>query len=97
MAVVLTELDDNNNEYKRGMKALTIPAHNHPSCRDIQVKCIKFVLPEDISLAGDSTSICPKRRFKARVIHHYIDNDFDCCDELKNNPSVLSAQKYCNC
>lgn len=39
-------------EYQRGMKAITIPAHNFPTCRDILVKCIKFVLPEDLSVSG---------------------------------------------
>ncbi len=48
LGVILTEVDANGDEYQRGMKAITIPAHTSPSCRDILVKCIKFVLPEDL-------------------------------------------------
>ena len=62
LGVVLTEVDSNGMEYQRGMKAITIPAHNFPTCRDILVKCIKFVLPEDLSVSGGSTtSMCGTR------------------------------------
>ena len=39
-------------QYQRGSKAMTIPAHNFPTCRDVLVKCIKFVLPEDLDISG---------------------------------------------
>lgn len=81
LAVILNELDDEDLEYKRGMKILTIPAHDFDTCRDITVRCVKFVLPEDLSQAADTTSICAERRFRARFVAHYIDNDFHCCDE----------------
>lgn len=81
LAVILNELDDEDLEYKRGMKILTIPAHEFETCRDITIRCVKFVLPEDLSEEEDSTSICGERRFRARFIAHYIDNDFTCCDE----------------
>ena len=48
LAAILTEVDENGMEYQRGSKAMTIPAHNFPTCRDVLVKCIKFVLPEDL-------------------------------------------------
>jgi len=80
LAAILTELDDNGNEYKRGMKTVTIPAHTNSSCRNVTVRCIKFVLPEDLDVSGSSDSICNKRSFKARFIANYIDNDFDCCE-----------------
>ena len=48
LAVILTEVDANGGEHQRGMKAITIPAHNDPSCRDVLVQCIRFVLPEDL-------------------------------------------------
>ena len=47
LAAILTEVDAEGMEYQRGMKAMTIPAHNEPSCRDVLVRCIKFVVPED--------------------------------------------------
>ncbi len=81
LAVILTEVDANGNEHSRGMKTFTIPAHNNTSCRDISVKCVKFVLPKDLDVSGSTQNgICNARNFKARVIAHYIDTDFRCCD-----------------
>lgn len=83
LAVILTEIDPNGDEYQRGMKAITIPAHNSPSCRDILVKCIKFVLPEDLDVSGGTPkAICNPRNFKARFIAHNIDTDYRCCDSV---------------
>ena len=62
---------------------MTIPAHTGDSCRDVTVRCIKFVLPEDLDIhRTEDKGICRKRCFKARFIAHYIDNDFDCCDVI---------------
>ena len=81
LAVILTEVDANGNEHSRGMKTFTIPAHNNTGCRDISIKCVKFVLPEDLDVSGNTQNrICNARNFKARVIAHYIDTDFRCCD-----------------
>ena len=83
LAVILTEVDANGVEYQRGMKAITIPAHNYPSCRDVLVKCIKFVLPEDLDVSGGSANaMCNSRNFKARFIAHNIDTDYRCCDSV---------------
>lgn len=79
LAVILTELDNKDNEFKRGLKTITVPAHNGPECRDVKVRCIKFVLPEDLNVSGSKNSICGKRRFRAKFIANYIDNDFECC------------------
>lgn len=80
LAVLLSEVDPEGNEYKRGMKAMTVPAHTRETCRDVTVQHIKFVLPEDLDVSGSPCSICNARHFKARFIAHYIDNDFICCD-----------------
>lgn len=80
LAVLLSEVDSDGNEYNRGLKTMTIPAHTRESCRDVAVRHIKFVLPEDLDVSGAPYSICNGRNFKARFIAHYIDNDFDCCD-----------------
>ena len=83
LAVILTEIGPNGDEYQRGMKAITIPAHNSPSCRDILVKCIKFVLPEDLDVSGGTPyKMCNARNFKARFIANYIDTDYRCCDSV---------------
>lgn len=82
LAVILNEVDSYDNEYKRGLKTITVPAHTLSTCRDVTVRCIKFVLPEDLDVSGSTGSICNKRYFKARFIAHYIDNDFACCSAI---------------
>ncbi len=84
LAVFLNELDNHGNEYKRGIKIMTIPAHTKDSCHDITVRCIKFVLPEDLDVSGSDDSVCNGRKFKASFIAHYIDNCFECCDTAHN-------------
>lgn len=80
LAAILTEVDGNGVEYQRGMKAMTIPAHNASSCRDVLVRCIKFVVPEDLSVSGGA--MCSQRNFKVRFLAHHIDTDFRCCESL---------------
>lgn len=59
---------------------ITIPAHTSENCRDVTVRCIKFVLPEDLNVScGSALSICNERRFRARLIAHYVDHDYECC------------------
>lgn len=43
LAIALSEVDQQGNEYQRGTKTLTIPAHFSTSCRDVLVKCVKFI------------------------------------------------------
>ena len=83
LAVLLNEVDSCGCEHKRGLKTLTVPAHTRATCQDVTIRCINFVLPEDLDASGSSTSICNTRKFKARFIAHYIDNGFDCCCESK--------------
>lgn len=80
LAAIITEVDSNGIEYKRGMKTMTVPEHTASTCRDVTVRCIKFVLPEDLDVSGDAGAICNTRKFKARFIAHYVDSDFDCCN-----------------
>lgn len=80
LAAILTEVDQDGMEYQRGMKAMTIPAHDFPTCRDVRVKCIKFVVPEDLSVSGGA--MCSPRNFKARFIAHSIDTDYRCCESV---------------
>lgn len=83
LAMILTEVDQNSMEYQRGMKAFTLPAHSFPTCRDVLVKCVKFVLPEDLDVSGKSPrSLCGKRNLKVRVIAHNIDTDYRCCEAV---------------
>ena len=80
LAAIITEVDQHGIEYKRGLKTMTVPAHTRSTCQDVTVRCIKYVLPEDLDVSGPTNSICNGRNFKARFIAHYIDNDFDCCN-----------------
>ena len=77
LAAILTEVDDQGVEYKRGMKTMVIPAHTGSSCKDVNVRCINSVLP-DVSGAADR--MCDTRSFKARFLSNYIDNSFECCN-----------------
>lgn len=83
LAVILTEVDLAGVEYQQGMKVLTVPAHTFPTCRDILVCCIKFVLPEDLNVSGGTPgALCSPWNLRARFIAHTIDNDFHCCDSV---------------
>lgn len=82
LAVILNEVDDEGIEHKRGLKTMTIPAHSRETCQDVLVHCVKFVLPEDLDVFDTTDSICNQRNLKARFICHYIDNDYDCCDDV---------------
>ena len=79
LAVILTEVDDKGDEFRRGMKTLVIPAHDNDSCRDITVRCIRFVLPEALDVSGDPDRLCDERHFKVRFLANYIDAGFTCC------------------
>ncbi len=76
LAVLLTEKDALGNEQKRGMKIMTIPAHQLEGCKDINVEKIRFILPDDISLANN----CEQRLFNVRAMAHYVDSGYHCAD-----------------
>ena len=82
LAAILTETDPKGVEYNRCMKVFTIPAHNGNTCRDIKLKCIRFVVTGDTDVSGSAASFCNTRNFKARFIANYIDSGFDCYDSV---------------
>ena len=82
LAVILTEVDSQDNEYHRGTKTMVIPAHTQPACRDVTVRCIKFVLPEELDVSGSPEALCDARYFRARFIANYIDSTFICCPDI---------------
>lgn len=83
LAILLNEVDILGHEIKRGMKTMTVPAHNSPTCRDIELRCIRFVLPEDDgTIPCHSTPICGRRVFVAKTVAHYIDYDFEWEEEV---------------
>lgn len=79
LGIMLHELDENDVEQIRGVKTMTLPAHHEQSCRDIVVEGVRFILPEDISLAEDSGG-CGERRFRVRTHVHYVDISDSCCE-----------------
>lgn len=84
LAIFVNEVDDFDVEYKRGFKVLTLPAHTQNTCQDILIKCIKFVLPEDLNVTNSLNMMCTSRKFKVSFIANYIDYDFDCCNIIQN-------------
>lgn len=84
LGIILTETDCSGKEHTRGIKAITVPAHSSSGCRDILVKCIRFVLPDDLSVTCSSgTGMCGARNLKARVIAHNIDSEYNCCGTIR--------------
>ena len=80
LAVLLSEVDARGDEYQRGMKTYVLPAHNGPGCRDVLVRCIRFVLPEALDVSGGGPdAMCEDRKLRVRLIAHSIDTDFACC------------------
>lgn len=80
LAVLLSEVDARGDEYQRGMKTYVLPAHNGPGCRDVLVRCIRFVLPESLDVSGGgSDTMCDDRKFRVRLIAHSIGTDSPCC------------------
>jgi Ca-activated chloride channel family protein len=81
LGIVLTEADAQGEEHARGTKTVLVPAHHYPTCRDVLVKHIKFVLPEELNLSGGSpTDLCCPRNLRVRLIAHNVDSDVDCCE-----------------
>lgn len=76
LGVILEEVGPDGKTEPRGFKAYTIPAHTQPGCRDVQVQCIRFVVPEDVSLWGKS--LCDTRRFQVQLIAQEMDWEFHC-------------------
>ena len=76
LGVILEEVGPDGKTEPRGVKVFTLPAHTQPGCRDVQVQCIRFVVPEDMSLWGKS--LCDTRRFQVQVIAQAMDGEFRC-------------------
>ena len=79
LAVVLNEVNACCEPQKRGIKFFTIPAYTGTTCRDITVRCIRFVLPEELDSSGEPDVMCNRRNLQAQFIANYTDSDFECC------------------
>ena len=76
LGVILTEVDSLGAEHPRGVKALTVPAHNESACCDIAVRNIRFVLPDDLNVsAQNAEKLCCYRNLRVRTVVHHIDSE----------------------
>lgn len=75
LAMILTEVDDKGEKETKGVKVLTIPAHQEMGCRDVLVRCVRFAVPED------GANLCATRKFQVQTFAHYMDSDFVCCPD----------------
>ena len=81
VAILLSETDSHGVEHARGTKTVLIPPQDGEGCRDVELKCIHFVVPEALDASGAFGSICNARSFTARVLANYVDTDYvACCD-----------------
>ena len=76
LAILLYEVDEKGNEQKRGMKTILIPAHNEKMCKDIYLKNVKFVLPEEVT--NQANNLCKERKFKVTIFMNYLDFEYQC-------------------
>ena len=72
LGVYLYELNDDDEEFHRGTKIFTVPAHTCEGCQDVHFNNITFVLPEDLSL-NNCARMCCARNLRVKTIAHYID------------------------
>ena len=80
LAVLLSEVDEKGKEHPRGMKSVTVPVHHCPACRNVLVRGIRFILPEDLNVSGTPGKLCTPRNLRVRLFSHYVDYDFQCCN-----------------
>ena len=79
-AITLSEEGEDGTLHPRGTKMILIPAQAGTECRDVVLKCVRFVVPEALDETGDPGSICNERHFRAGIFANYVDTDFVCCD-----------------
>lgn len=82
LGVFLNEVDEAGEEIKRGFKTFHLPPHSAEACRDIEVRCIRFVLPENDEYSCMRMPLCGTRHLKARAIAHYSDYEFEWEQEI---------------
>ena len=68
LGVTVHERDSSGREYARGFKAVTVPAHQHKSCQDLDAPTLRFILPEDLRVENNG-----RRHFVVRATTHYVD------------------------
>lgn len=73
VAVALAELDDQDQEFPRGLRTYTVPPLTGREGGDVLLRSIRFILPQDLSLSQSG-----ERRFTARVDAHYVDCNASC-------------------
>ena len=75
VGIAVSEVDAEGNEYPRGFRAVTVPAHNYAACRDIAMPTVRFILPESLRVDGGTSVCCGSRHFVLRTAMHSIDTE----------------------
>ena len=78
VGMALYEVDAEGNEYSRGFRAVTVPAHDGCGCRDLPVTGVRDVLPADLRVDRNTGCGCGcgrrgRRHFILRTSNHYVD------------------------
>ena len=68
VALTVTELDEQDREYPRGLRTLLVHGHHEADPVHLAVPPVRFVLPAELDLSGGG-----KRRFLVRVDANYVD------------------------
>ncbi len=72
VGVTLVEVDGNGNEYARGFRAVSVPAHNAGTNRDVALPVQRFIVPENLNVCGN------RRHFIVRTTNHYLEQPTQC-------------------
>lgn len=73
VGIAISEVDNAGNEYQRGFRAITVPAHNNAACCDIAMPVTRFILPDDVRVDGGAGLCNGRRHFVIRATCHYAD------------------------
>lgn len=68
VALTVTELDQQDREYPRGLRTLLVHGHHESLPVHLAVPPVRFVIPAELDLSGGG-----KRRFLVRVDANYVD------------------------
>ena len=71
---LVTELDEDNNEYSRGFKCFTVEPHYQSGGADVERETIRVILPDDVRVDGGKRQCEGTRHFIVRTEAHYAES-----------------------
>lgn len=75
VGVHIVEVDENGGEHARGFRAVSIPAQTASAPCDVALPAMRFILPEDTSMARRGR----RRHVIVRTTHHYLQEAAETC------------------